>query len=186
MELAPTPLLHAIYDRRAVRKYTKDSVAPSVLKALIQAATQAPSAMNLQPWAFVVIQGEERLRSYSERVKTYLLQGTGPLADHARGLPEHVNIFHDALTLLIICATSNEEQAQEDCCLSAQTFMLAAFGAGYGTCPIGFSRPWLRLSETKRALGIASELVPVFPVVIGIPAEHPVPHGRNTARIEWL
>jgi nitroreductase len=184
--LTTANLLNAIYDRRAVRKYTADVVERGDLERLIAIAIQAPSAMNLQPWAFVVIQGEKRLREYSERAKTHLLQGAGQLADHARLLDEHVNIFHDASTLVIICATADEEQAQEDCCLAAQTFMLAAFGAGYATCPIGFSRPWFRLSETKRELGIPQELVPVFPVIIGIPAEHPQPHGRNPARILWL
>jgi nitroreductase len=184
--LTSTNLLNAIYDRRAVRKYTKDPIERAVLERLIEIATHAPSAMNLQSWAFAIVQGEDRLRGYSERAKTHLLQGTGALADHARGLLEqHVNIFHDASTLLIVCATGEEEQAQEDCCLAAQTFMLAAFGAGYGTCPIGFSRPWLRLTETKRELGIPQDFVPVFPVVIGIAAERPESHGREPARIMW-
>jgi nitroreductase len=180
-------LLTAIYNRRAVRRYTTDPIEQAELERLIEVATQAPSAMNLQPWTFAIVQGKDRLRGYSTRAKAYLLQGSSALADHARTLLEqHVNIFHDAPTLLIICATDDQEQSREDCCLAAQTFMLAAYGAGYATCPIGFSRPWLRLAETKHELGIAQDLVPVFPVVVGIAAEHPPPPGRNPARIMWL
>lgn len=185
--LTSASLLRAIYDRRAVRRYTNDIIGRADLERLIEIATQAPSAMNLQPWSFVVIQGKERLREYSERAKTYLPQGKGVLAEHARSLLEqHVNIFHDASTLVVICATGEGEQAQEDCSLAAQTFMLAAFGAGYATCPIGFARPWLRLAQTKRELKIPQDLIPAFPVVIGTPAEHAQPHGRDAARIMWL
>ena len=182
-----TDLLTAIYDRRAVRRYATEPIEQAELERLIEIATHAPSAMNRQPWASAIVQGEDRLRGYSTRAKAYLLQASGELADRARTLLEqHVNIFHDAPTLLIICATDEQEQSREDCCLAAQTFMLAAYGAGYATCPIGFSRPWLQLAETKREVGIPQDLVPVFPVVVGVAAEHPPSHGRNPARIVWL
>jgi nitroreductase len=47
--------------------------------------------------------------------------------------------------------------------------MLAAYGHGLGTCPIGFARPWLNLPTTKRALGIPVDYQPVFPVIVGYP-----------------
>src|ERR1019366_10750989 len=89
------------------------------------------------------------------------------------------NIFHDAPILVIVCATSDEPQAAEDCCLAAQNLMLAAHAAGLGTCPIGFSRPWLRLPETQKELGIDAGYMPIFPVVVGHPAEHPPAPGRR-------
>jgi nitroreductase len=185
--LTSTSVLNAIYNRRAVRRYTSDAIEHADLERLIEIATQAPSAMNLQPWSFVVIQGKDRLGEYSERAKSCLLQRDGALADRARILLEqHVNIFHGASTLLVICAIGEGEQELEDCSLAAQTFMLAAYGAGYATCPIGFSRPWLRLAETKRELKIPQDLVPAFPLVIGSAAEHAQPHGRSAPRIIWL
>jgi nitroreductase len=63
--------------------------------------------------------------------------------------------------------------------LAAENFMLGAYGAGLGTCPIGFSRPWLRLPDTKKELGIPESYEPVFPVVVGHPAESPPFPGRR-------
>lgn len=56
-------LLKAIYQRRAVREFSDATVAPALVHDLLHAATQAPSALNLQPWAFAVFHGRaaERL-----------------------------------------------------------------------------------------------------------------------------
>ncbi|MGZ4926377.1 MAG: nitroreductase family protein [Halobacteriota archaeon] len=53
-------LRSAIYGRRAVRRYTGTRINRSVIEALLHAAMQAPSALNREPWAFVVVQGKER------------------------------------------------------------------------------------------------------------------------------
>ena len=85
------------------------------------------------------------------------------------------DVFHGAPALVVICATFPEAQAAEDCCLAAQNLMLAAHAAGLATCPIGLARGWLNRPETKAALGIPREYVPVFPVIVGHPAQVPAP-----------
>jgi nitroreductase len=42
-------LMEAIYSRRSVRSYTDQQVEKAMVEALIQAAVQAPSALNQQP-----------------------------------------------------------------------------------------------------------------------------------------
>ena len=54
-------LLKAIYQRRATRHFSDAAVKGNVVLDLIRAAAQAPSALNLQPWAFAVFHGRERL-----------------------------------------------------------------------------------------------------------------------------
>jgi nitroreductase len=49
----------------------------------------------------------------------------------------YYQLFHGAPVLVLILATSDGQQAAEDCCLAAQNFMLAACGEGLGTCWIG-------------------------------------------------
>lgn len=48
-------LEQAIYSRRAVREYTEENIGQSVLQKLIDAAIQAPRAVNEQPWLFTVV-----------------------------------------------------------------------------------------------------------------------------------
>ena len=156
-------VLNAVYQRRAIRQYTNESVDAATISGLIDAAIQAPSAMNLQPWSFVVVLGSQRLRGYSARIKAHLANAPdGAAAEWKEFFSDESDVFHGAPALVVVCATSPGTQAAEDCALAAQNLMLAAFASGLGTCPIGFARPWLCLPEVKRELGIPDDLVPGF------------------------
>lgn len=182
-------LRSAIYGRRAVRRYKATLADRPTIEMLLHAAIQAPSAMNRQPWVFAVIEGQERLKKLSEQAKQYLLSMAAPDFPIERQLmmDPSLNIFHDAPQLIVICATSGDTQAAEDCCLAAQNLMLAAYAAQLATCPIGLSRQWLALPQSKDELGIPQEVVPVFPLVIGYPDEEPQKsHGRLIPKILWL
>lgn len=175
-------LLKAIRQRRAVRDYSDASVSAAVVLDIIRAATQAPSAMNLQPWAFAVLHGRERLERYSRRAKAHLLA----TADPSFGLDPRVdqyanigaNLFHGADTLVLICARPGRFSPVEDCFLAGQNFMLAAHDAGLGTCPVGFARSWFNRPEVKAELGIPPHYEAVLPIVIGHPAHAAVPTSR--------
>jgi nitroreductase len=52
--------LEAIYGRRSIRKYKTDAVPRETIEKLLEAATKAPSAMNRQPWRFVVLEGQKK------------------------------------------------------------------------------------------------------------------------------
>jgi len=52
--------LDAIAARRSIRKFKDTPIPDETLRAILTAATQAPSAKNRQPWRFVVVQGEKR------------------------------------------------------------------------------------------------------------------------------
>ena len=53
--------MEAIYSRRAVREFTTEPVDRNPLRQLIDAAVQAPSAVNQQPWSFFVVQQQALL-----------------------------------------------------------------------------------------------------------------------------
>jgi hypothetical protein len=52
--------MEAIYRRRSVRAYTGEPLTEDVVRELLDAAIQAPSAMNAQPWAFIIVQDRAR------------------------------------------------------------------------------------------------------------------------------
>ena len=180
-------LVDAIFHRRAVRHYTDRDVDAATVQQLLLAAVQAPSALNQQPWAFGVYHGGKRLRAYSERAKAHLVANYPSTFElHARsGLYEDPNydLFHHANTLVVIYATLGRLHPSEDCCLAAENLMLAAYGMGLGTCPIGFARPWFDLPETKRELDIPEQYTAVFPVVVGYPAGLTEPAPREEPNV---
>ena len=65
----PMELMEAIYKRRSVRFFTEEQVDKDTIDKLINAAIQAPSAMNGQPWAFSVIQDKALMQKISDDSK---------------------------------------------------------------------------------------------------------------------
>ncbi len=181
-------VLQAIGERRAVRSYGDEPLDRATVERLIYFAVQAPSAMDLEPWAFVIFEGRERLRGFSDEAKRVFLRSpeeSGSPKMRAMLSDPAFNIFYGAPVLVVICATSAQSQAAEDCCLAAQNLMLAAHAEGVATCPIGFARPWLNLPETRVALGIPRNWNPVFPVILGRAKEHPASPGRRAPTLMW-
>ena len=52
-------LIEAIRQRRSIRAFTPEPVPKDVIKEILSDACWAPSAMNTQPWEFVVVTGEK-------------------------------------------------------------------------------------------------------------------------------
>ena len=179
-------LMEVLRTRRACREFTAEPVTKETIEDLIAAAVLAPSAMNLQPWAFAVVIGAARLHEMSGRARQAALEHfpkDSPLHGHLTD--PSFEIFHGAAALIVICATGGETQAAEDCCLAAENLMLAARAKGLGTCWIGLARPWLARAEAKAELGIPATLMPVAPIILGHPTHLPAPTPRNAPRIFW-
>jgi nitroreductase len=69
-------LTDVIKNRRAIREYIGTPVARAAIERLISAAILAPSALNLQPWAFAVPDDRRRIGEYAGRIKRWLLDNS--------------------------------------------------------------------------------------------------------------
>ncbi len=184
-------IMDAIYRRRAIRQYETKEVDKRTVEILLDAAIQAPSAMNAQPWAFAVVQNRALLRGLSDRAKAHLLKtyAGDPRLERYRGKLSNPDfgIFYEAGTLIAICASPEGLIPAEDCCMAGQNLLLAACGLGLGTCCIGWARPLLNLPEVKAELQIAEELTPILPIVVGYPRGETPPVPRRRPRVvSWI
>lgn len=64
-------LLKIIDERKSIRAFKADPVPEDLVRQILAAAAQAPSAINLQPWEFLVVAGEERSRLSRRLLKAY-------------------------------------------------------------------------------------------------------------------
>jgi len=182
-------LLEAINGRRSVREYTDAPVGDTLLRELIEAAIQAPSAINQQPWCFVVVREPSRLAHISDQAKAHLLKASlGAPAHPFRDMlnDPKFHIFYHAPVLVVIAAAQPTDWAVEDCALAAQNLMLAAHATGLGTCWIGFAQHWLTTADGKEAVGLPLTYIPVAPIIIGHPRRKPAPVPRKAPNIRWL
>jgi nitroreductase len=180
----------AIHGRRAVRDYTKQPVDEARLRSLIDAAIQAPSAMNQQAWTFTVVRDAAVLNEVSRAAKAHMLATLPPGADgdHFRSLlaDPAFHIFYHAPALILISAAADGPWVVEDCALAAENLMLAAHGEGLGTCWIGFAQSYLNTAEGKAALGLPAAWVAVAPIIVGHAKVAPPPVPRKPPEILWV
>jgi nitroreductase len=192
---APTSVgaLDAIYRRRATRAFTPAPVPDATVHELLRAAVHAPTAMHVEPWAFAIVQDRALLARISDRAKQ--LAAT-PRGDGHRELAREpqsrlaallsdprFNIFYDASTLIVICAKQAGAFATADCWLAAENLMLAATALGLATCPIGFAVMALGDPELAAEVGIPAGVMPIAPIIVGVPAGQPPPPSRREPEI---
>ena len=182
--------IQAIYHRRAIRDYTDAPVTAEDINFVVNAAVQAPNAMDKQRWAFVIIRNPALLERISTEAKALTLSMLGhdphlaPFREHLQSA--HFNIFYNAPVLILVCGTADDAFVEHDCCLAAQNLMLAAHARGLGTCWIGFAEAWLSQLQAKKEIGIPAHYRPIAPIIIGHPRAQPPAPPRHRPDILWI
>jgi len=189
----PLTILDAIYGRRSVRSYTSTPLDRETIRALLDAAVQAPTAMHNEPWQFVVLQDRGVLERLSDRVKRSLQHPpppAGPARAPADGASLHAafaaglatpafNVFYGAPAVIVIGTTDPGPFVEADCWLAADNLMLAAWGLGLGSCCIGAAVATLNDSATQRELLLPSEFTAVAAIAVGTAAGETPPASRQ-------
>ena len=202
-------VLQAIQERRSTRAYLDKPVDKDLLEKLISFGSQAPSAINIQPWELVVVSGEERKRLSRVLVKRMrernISCGPGakrPLPEHyverQRGLMDGIrpNLpagtpfqdfinegscnFYGAPTAIIMVIDKVFSSARlTDIGIIVGYLVLAAHAMGLATCPIGLITAFDE--DIREQLNLSEDKE----VVIGIAVGYRDPSsGVNRARSE--
>lgn len=161
--------LKIILTRRSVRRFLDKPVPEELLRTLLEAAMQAPSAGNAQPWHFVVITARD-------------------LLDAIPQYHPHAQMLRSARAAILVCADPTAEKYKdrwpEDCSAATQNILLAAHALGLGAVWVGVHPTPERVERTRALLNIPEHIIPLALVPVGYPAEHPAPVRRyNEARV---
>lgn len=181
----------AIYNQGMTHKYTGEVLDERTVRDLIDAAIQAPTAMSVQPFAFVVVQNPRTLKRLSDRALDLMRHspdfGLLPPPLQEAVADREMDVFHHAGTLIVICAKADEEHPDWECGFAAQNLMLAARSLGLGSCPIRFVSPMLDLQDVRDRLEIPEGYRPILPIVVGYPWAFPpsAVHGKPEV-LSWI
>jgi nitroreductase len=187
-------IVEAISGRRSIREYQSQAIDEKTIHSLIAAATQAPSAVNQQPWAFTVVRDQALLDQVSRAAKAHMVatmpadMASGARAAHFRttlGDPAF-QIFYHAPVLILISGDAAGPWIVEDCALAAENLMLMAYSLGLGSCWIGFAQSYLNTSAGKHALGLPESCVPVAPIIVGRPRAPAAAVARKEPEVRWV
>jgi nitroreductase len=179
------PFIQMIKERRSVRSYDEKPIKKEILEEIIQAGKYAPSAMNKQPWKFIVITDKKVINDLSNRVRKELQKilkkrfisqfkfkelKDEQLLHHvaAFAFSEKDIIFFGAPALVFIL-TTDSLFFNESCACCAENMMLAAHSLGVGSCWIGFASVLGMNKNIMDSIGIPEDYLIAAAIVFGYP-----------------
>ena len=142
-----------ILKRRSIRKYSNEPVSEIVKSNILEAGRQAPSAVNSQPWHFIVV---------DDPILKKRLASMGLFRSFIQDCSFIVVGLYNKRNLIA------RRWGQVDTIIALQNMVLAAQVQGVGSCWIGDLS-----GDIKGLLGIPKNLEVVALVSFGIPAEDP-------------
>lgn len=187
-------VLTGIYGRRSVRNFTGDKIPETHVKEILKAGTYAPSAVNKQPWRFVVVENKELIGKFGARAKELWLRlYQGSENPDIQGLLRFMakpktDIFYGAPLLILVFSSPEAFRGEIDCTLAAQNMMLAAHSLGIGSCWIGLAMPLGSDPAVLGELGVPQDHKLVAPLIFGRPAKkiNRAPERRKDVLLGWL
>lgn len=184
--------LEAVMTRRSVRKFEKRQIPDADIETIIKAGTYAPSALALQPWAFVVIQDQKFLKMASDYCKPIMISlmkdAQDGMSDAFRKLLESpgYSIYYDAPTVIMVVGKSGSRFREIDCSLCAENVMLAAHALGIGSCWIGSTEVAYDNKDLMAGFRVPEGYSPVGTIVFGYPEEKSEAHDKHPANVTWV
>jgi nitroreductase len=154
-------LIDAILSRRSIRRYQQKEIPRGALDKILEAGRQAPSAMNRQPWHFIVVSNYEIKKELSKWLFT-----------------KHIK---DSPVTIVGCAKTgflDKKWSIIGTSIALQNMVIAAWALGIGSCWIG----GFKEDRVKQLLKIPDKWKIVALVTFGYPAE--TPHMKRKKAIE--
>ena len=149
-------LTEAIFNRRSIRRYTSNDINDSDLKQIIRAGMFAPSAVNKQPWHFIIFRDEVTIKK---------LIGIHPNASMLKNAAAGILICYD------LHLQHDEGYGPIDCSAATQNMLLAAHGMGFGACWIGIHPRTERIETLHKAFELPEHVIPFSVISVGYPGE---------------
>ncbi len=154
-----------IMTRTSIRQYKEQPVEQEKIDIMLKAAMAAPTAVNLQPWHFIVINNKK-------------------VIDQLAG-PQPTN----APLLIAVCGDTDKTTMPDgkgklpdfwvqDVSAATENLLLAAHALGLGAVWTGVYPVMERTAEVANVLNCPQNIIPLAVVRIGYPDESPEPKDK--------
>lgn len=159
-------VLDNIATRTSVRDYEARPVEKEKIEKMLRAAMAAPTAMNKQPWHFVVVDQRNVLDA---------LAGANPYAKMLKKAP----------LAIVVCGNTDKmiegggrDFWIQDASAATENLLLAAHAMGLGAVWTGAYPSEERCISISKVLSLSDNLIPLNMIVVGYPAEQPQPKQK--------
>lgn len=158
-------VLENIHSRKSVRQYTSEPVSEADIQTILKAAMAAPSAVNFQPWRFVVVTEREQLDAMAEIL---------PYAKMLRQAPAAIVVCGETLWM----GGNENPYWQQDCAAATQNLLLAVEALGLGAVWTGVYPNQDLYPKLHNYLNLPSTVQPFCCIPVGHPAGNDQPKDK--------
>ena len=159
-------VLENIATRTSVRSYLDKPVDSIQIEQLLRAGMAAPSAVNKQPWHFVVVTDKAQLAALAKANPHAGMAAKAPLA-------------------IVVCGDMNKALSGEarefwvqDCSAATENILLAANAMGLGAVWTGTYPNQERCKDVSAVLQLPKHIIPLCTIVIGYPVDENKPKNK--------
>ena len=149
-------VFEAIFTRRSIRRYSEKKIEKQMVDKIIRAGMYAPSAVNKQPWHYIVFHDQSTKDAIMEVHKSS-------------------KMLKYAQACILVCYDEDlqhdEGYGAIDCSASTQNMLLAAHALGLGACWVGIYPRETRIAALKTLFQLPEKLIPFAVIAMGFPAE---------------
>jgi len=164
-------IYEGIKTRRSIRKYSDEKVGKEVVTQMLEAAMVAPSAMNKQPWEFILFHDAEK---YQRIVDVH---------------PGGKMLLGAAGAVLVCCDMEKVHDPGYmpiDGSAATMNILLAAHGLGLGACWIGIHPRENRIGLMNELFNLPDHIHPFALISYGYPGEEKaVPERFDEKKVHW-
>lgn len=155
-----------IKSRRSVRAYTDVPIDEEIIKNTLDCARLAPTAMNLQPWIFIVIQNKEKIAEIAS-------------------VTDHGKFIAGAQVCFAVFGEKNAKYYLEDCCAATQNMILCLQSYGVSSCWVaGAKKPYA--DEIQALLHVPEKYTLVSLLPAGYPKEITIPTKKSFEEVAFF
>jgi nitroreductase len=149
-------LTDLILKRRSIRKYTSEKVEKEKIETLLRAAMHAPSAVNKQPWNFIVVEDRNIMKKVMD-------------------VHPNSRMLESASHAILVCGDEKKQHDTgywlADCGAATQNILLAATSLYLGSCWIGVFPREARMKAISQIFNLPDHIQPFALISIGYPKE---------------
>ena len=160
-------VINNIMTRTSIRSFTDEPLADSQIETLLRAGMAAPSAVNKQPWKFVVVKNKQLLRQIADSLPNTRLT--------------------TAACAIVVCGDMTKTLDGvgrdfwiHDCSAATENILLAAHALELGAVWAGIFPNPDRVDKLRVLVDIPETQIPLCVIAIGHPAENPSPKDKWT------
>lgn len=170
--------LQLVQSRRSVRRFLDKPVDRTLILQCVEAARLAPSAENVQPWRFLILDDPQVRQKFCDENFTGLYR----VSKWAAKAPVLVALLaeKDLLANRIGKQVTGIHYYLIDMGIGGEHFVLQAAELGLGTCWIG----WFDPDKAKKSLNLPKKYQPVALLALGYPADGAVRPLKRKAQAD--